>query len=181
MPNRLQKLIYYLSAAAPILITFSIVWYIQKKTWIFPLLFIIASIILIFLFNCSFDYATKNLPSIPVEVLEINGDDGWLVAYAVTYFMPLMSIKLNDFIAPIVVVVLFILMLVLTFTDYISPHPILFFRGYHFYEVSVRGAHHNMKLVSEKILRDATTIRLVNRASEFLLILASKEIDEESD
>ena len=36
MGNKFQKLLYNLSAAAPVCFVFSIVWLIQKKTWQLP-------------------------------------------------------------------------------------------------------------------------------------------------
>lgn len=175
MPNRLQKLLYYLSAESPILIVYAFVWIIKKTTadWkslLYPCVLIFLAIVVIILFNRSFDYANKNLPEISINIIEINSDDRMLVAYVVSYLVPLISLTLNELIAPIAVIVFVLLMVVLTFTDYVSPHMILFFRGYHFYEVNVEGAQHNMKLVSRKRLRKIADVKMVNRVFEFLLI-----------
>ncbi len=175
MPNRLQKLIYYLSAGAPILLVFAIV-YILKYTndewqsFIFPILLILISIVLIKLFNISFNYANKNLPQIPVKVIEISGDDGLIVAYVISYLLPFASLGNISIIAPVAVIIFVLLMVVLTFTDYVTPHFILFCRGYHFYEVNIENARRNMKIVSKKRLRGPSDIKYVKRVFESLLI-----------
>ena len=178
MSNKLQKLIYFLSATAPILIVFAIVWIIQKSHWEKPILIewkgpvmlLIIAIGLIVAFSVSFRYGKRNLQKMRVTASEISSDDGWIVAYVVSYLIPLASFQIGDVIRPVMAIVLFILIVTITITDYITPHPLLYFRGYHFYLLDVEGAQSGYHLISKKKLRRAEDVKVVSQVFEFLLL-----------
>lgn len=171
MLNRFQKLLYYLSVGSPILIVFAIVLFIRKETLVLPILLVVLALILIVLFQASFNYAIKKLPNMPVKTLEISCDDGWLVMYLISYLFPLVSLPFSDNFVIITMVILSVgLIIVLTFTDYVSPHPILFMFGYHFYKLNVEGAQNNLRLISKQRLRKASDVKTVRRMFELLLI-----------
>ena len=76
MGNGLQKMIYNLSAASPILFVFSVIWLIQKKTWILPAICVVLGIGIIFVFAKSFSYGLKNLAPIQIRTSDISPNDG---------------------------------------------------------------------------------------------------------
>lgn len=178
MANRFQKLIYFLSAESPILIMFALVWLIKKSTWAkpisiswkIPVLLLILSILLIIIFNRSFNYGKKNLQKIHVTCSDISGGDAWIVAYIITYLLPLAEFQLGGIIKPIIGIVIVLLLMTMTFTDFMTPHPILYLRGYHFYSLDVEGAHNDYQLVSKKRLKRASDVKEVSQIFEFLLL-----------
>ena len=67
-------------------------------------------------------------------------------------------------------ILLLIILSVLVFSDYVTPHPVLFCMRYHFYELKVEGLASDYKVISKKQIRNAKDIRRVSRIFEFLLI-----------
>ena len=178
MANRIQKLLYFLSAESPILIVFAIVWLIEKSTWSKPIsiswkiptILITLSVLLIIAFNYSFDYGKKNLQTIPVSATEISGGDEWIVAYIISYILPLAEFQFGEMIKPVVGAAVLMLLVVLTFTDYMTPHPILYLRRYHFYKLNIEGAHAGYNLISKKKLKRSSDVRKVSQVFGFLLL-----------
>ena len=178
MANRFQKLLYFLSAESPILIMFALVWLVEKSIWTKPIsiswkvpaILIIISIILIIAFNRSFNYGKENLQKITVTGTDISGGDAWIVAYIITYLLPLAEFQFGGLIKPIVGIVIILLLISMTFTDFMTPHPILYLRGYHFYSLDVEGAHSDYHLVSKKKLKRASDVKEVSQIFEFLLL-----------
>lgn len=105
-----------------------------------------------------------------IEGSEFKCVDGWLAAYVVTYLLPLASLLLGDVAWIVLGVVMVLLMLVLVFSDHVTPHPLLFCKGYHFYELKVDGLASDYKVISKKQIRNAKDIKKVSRVFEFLLI-----------
>lgn len=178
MANRFQKFIYFLSAETPALVIFAIVWIIKKSTWNkpiqiswkVPIWLIVISIMLIILFFVFFNKAKKNLSILDIKGTDFHLADERIVAYVITYLLPMASFPFSDFIVSVLIIVLFILIIVFTFTDYVAPHPLLFCLGYHFYELSVEGAASGFIVVSKKRIRNINDFQKVSRVFEFLLI-----------
>ena len=80
MANRLQKLLYFLSAEAPVFIFVAVLWYVQNKEWLIPVALVIMVVVVTVLFFVSFKYGRKTIPGIPVKVFEITSDEGPLIA-----------------------------------------------------------------------------------------------------
>ena len=170
MANRLQKLLYFLSAEFPVFIFAAVIWFVQKKEWMVPVILVTLAVTTTVLFFASFHFGRKNLPGITVKIDEISNGEGPLIAYVITYLLPLGSLALRDYYLPVFIAGLIILELFLTFTDYISPHPLLFICRYHFYKVGIQGASKDMILASRKTLRNPDDVTVVQRVFEFLLI-----------
>ena len=68
MANGLQKLIYNMSVASPLLIVFAFVWYIQKKSWTIPITCVVIAIVLILGMLRSFSYGKKHLA--PIQIID---------------------------------------------------------------------------------------------------------------
>lgn len=170
MANRFQKLIYFLSAETPVLGVFAFVWYKKNSTWKVPLWLVVIAIILIVLFFGSFKKAKRNLSILDITGTDFHLVDERLVVYVITYLLPMAYFPFSDFIGSALITVLLILIIVLTFTDYVAPHPLLFCLGYHFYELSVEGAASGFIVVSKKQIRNIRDFQKVSRVFEFLLI-----------
>ena len=97
MANKLQKLIYNFSVASPLLIVFSLVWFIQKQTWMVPLICVIIAGALIILELYSFSYGKKHLAPIIIRTSRITPSDGWVMVYIISYILPFASLVIDDF------------------------------------------------------------------------------------
>ena len=96
MANGLQKLIYNMSVASPLLIVFAFVWYIQKKSWTIPITCVVIAIVLILGMLRSFSYGKKHLAPIQIRTSDISPSDGWIVVYIITYILPFASMIIDD-------------------------------------------------------------------------------------
>lgn len=178
MANRFQKFIYYLSAEVPVLMVIAIVWLIEKSTWRKPMvlnwavsiILIVVAIALIIVFNAFFKKAETELSVMDILGSEYKCIDGWLVGYVVSYLLPFASLALGDVIWIVLGVIIVLLMVILVFSDHVTPHPLLFCKGFHFYELKVEGLASDYKVISKKQIRNAKDIRKVSRVFEFLLI-----------
>ena len=178
MANRLQKFIYFFSAVSPILLMLAIVWLIEKSSWAapvsvswkIPIILIIIAVMSIIIFNFSFNYGKKHLQSINVIGNNYSNDDSWIIGYVITYLFPFAELKFEDYILPIVAVLIGILLIVFTFTDCVTPHPILYIRKYHFYTFDVEGAASGYHLISRNKIRSAKDVKRVSQIYEFLLL-----------
>ena len=88
----------------------------------------------------------------------------------ITYLLPLASFQFGEMVKPVVGIVIVILLIAMTFTDFMTPHPILYLRGYHFYSLDVEGAHSGYNLISKKKLKRASDVASVSQVFEFLLL-----------
>ncbi|SEL98337.1 hypothetical protein SAMN04487770_12262 [Butyrivibrio sp. ob235] len=178
MANRLQKFIYTVSAESPILIFGGIVWLIKKSTWSNPIviswkvplvMLAIVGIIMV-IFNISFNYGKKHLQTMRVTGTDISCGDGWIVAYIISYLLPFATFQFESYIKPVLGIIIVMLLVVLTFTDYVTPHPWLYLRRYHFYNLDVEGAASGYHLISRKKLRRPSDVNRVAQVFEFLLL-----------
>lgn len=170
MGNKLQRLIYNLSAAAPLCFIFALCWYWQKKTIYIPCMAVGIGIILIVLFMISFAYGKSHLAPIIIRTSDISPYDGWGIVYIITYIFPFASLVIEDFNMVICVVITGVLIVAAPCVNTAIPNPILFFQGYHFYQVSGEHGVSGGVLISKRKLRKAKDVKTVNRIFEFLFL-----------
>lgn len=177
MANRFQKFIYCITAEAPIFFVFAILWFTEKSkpnepiltNLIIPSILFIIGVVLIVFFNIFFKMARTKLSIMEVSGSDFKSIDGWNAAYVVTYMFPLASLTFGDVVWPALGIIMILLMVVLVFSDYVTPHPLLVLR-YHFYELKIEGSASNYILISRKPIRNIKDIKKVSRVFEFLLI-----------
>lgn len=170
MANHLQKFIYNISAAAPICVSFGVVWYMQEKTWIVPLICGMTCILLVIAFVVSFSYGTKHLATISIRASDISPNDSWFILYLFTYLLPFSSIVIDDLELGFCGIAAIIVIIVAPFVNSAIPNPFLFFRKYHFYQVSGENGISEYVLISKRIFRKKQDLRLVNQMFDFMLL-----------
>lgn len=169
MPNFLQKWLYNLSAGAPLLLVFSIVWYCEKKTWTVPIICACVSIALTVLMLVAFAYGKRNLPPVAITVTDVAPHDAWIVAYIVSYLLPFASMAMEDYNLLLFFAISAAVVLLAPFVNSAVPNPLLVLCGYHFYQITAENGVSGYVLISRRRIRNAKTIKLVNRVFEFLL------------
>lgn len=78
MGNILQRLIYNLSAMAPLCFIFALLWYWQKKTMDIPCIVMCIGVALVILFMISFSYGKRHLAPIIIRTNDIAPYDSWV-------------------------------------------------------------------------------------------------------
>ena len=169
VPNQMQKCIYNLSAGAPILIAFAIIWYCEKKTLAVSITCVCTAVLLIALMVIAFAYGKRSLPPILINVEDVSPHDIWIAAYIISYLLPFASMALDDFNLPLLFVVYFALVLVVSFVNSPIPNLILIFGGYHFYKITSENGVSGYVLISKRKIRNAKDLKSVYRVFEFLL------------
>lgn len=169
MANKLQLFIYRFSAAAPLAIVFVLIWYLEKKTILLPVICLGISLIIIGIFFDSFIYGKRNLSPISVNIINIKPNDHWVFGYVITYLFPLASTVLTDFDYRISIIIVAILIVVIPLVNSISPNPLLFIVGYHFYLIETENGVTYL-LMSKRKLCNKNQVKLVNRLFDYLLI-----------
>lgn len=170
MGNRLQRFIYNLSAAVPLCFIFALVWYWQKKTIYIPCIAICIGSIMVILFMVSFAYGKRHLAPIIIRTSDISPYDGWIIVYITTYIFPFASLVIKDFNMVICVAIAGALIVVAPCVNTAIPNPILFFQGYHFYQISGEHGISGGVLISKRKLRKAKDVKTVNRIFDFLFL-----------
>ena len=150
MGNILQRLIYNLSAIAPLCFICALVWYWKKKTMEIPCI------------------------AIKIRTSDIAPYDSWVIMYIITYMFPFASLAIKDFNLIICVVIGGVLIMAVPCVNTAIPNPILFLRGYHFYQVSGEHGISGCVLISRRRIRKAKDLKTVNRIFDFLFLDAER-------
>ncbi len=170
MANTMQKLLYFFSAVAPVCITFSVAWIIQRKGIILPIILVFASMLGVVLFSVAFKYGYKNIASMTIRVTDVSTGDLWILGYIFSYLLPLANMVIDEWNLFILAGISLIIGVVIPFMNSAIPHPLLFFRGYHFYNLATENGISSYVLISKKKIRNKKDIKAVGRIFEFLLI-----------
>lgn len=170
MANMFQKIIYYFSAISPIGIVFSLVWVIQKKTYLVLAIVMIFSLFFILLFVISFEYGKKRLAPISIRVTDVSANDIWILGYILSYLLPLVSIIIEECNFTVLAIVASMLGCVIPFMNSAMPHPLLYIKKYHFYQLATENGISSYVLISKRKIRNKKEIKAVGRMFDFLLI-----------
>ncbi|WP_130837705.1 hypothetical protein [Lachnoclostridium sp. Marseille-P6806] len=174
MGNISQRFIYNLSAAAPLCFIFALVWYWQKKTRDISCIAICIGIVLVILFIVSFAYGKRHFAPIKIRINDIAPYDSWVIVYIITYMFPFASLAIKDINLIICVIIAGMLIMAAPCVNTAIPNPILFLRGYHFYQVSGEHGISGSVLISNRKLRKAKDVKTVNRIFDYLLLDAER-------
>lgn len=174
MGNISQRLIYNLSAAAPLCFIFALVWYWQKKTRDISCIAICIGIVLVILLMISFAYGKRHFAPIIIRTNDIAPYDSWVIVYIITYMFPFASLAIKDINLIICVIIAGVLIMAAPCVNTAIPNPILFLRGYHFYQVSGEHGISGSVLISRRKLRKAKDVKTVNRIFDYLLLDAER-------
>jgi hypothetical protein len=177
MANEFQRAIYNLANAVPLAVMTALAWYLEYKSWYVPVILIVAAVTVTVLFAICFSYGRKNCSVKSVNVIRINSKDSWLVAYVIAYVLPFAYIVISDYHIVSFIVAALMLALVLIPAIMALPNVLLFFVGYHFYEIetesSIVGDY--ILISKRRRIRNKSDVETVLRVFEKLLIDAKGE------
>ena len=170
MANTLQKLIYSLSATAPLCFTFAILWATQKGTWIVPMVCLSLSILLFLFLKRFFTRSERDLAAIKIRINNLSPKDLWVMAYCITYALPFVSLAIDGLNVIIFGIIVTLIVAVIIFANSVTFNPLSLFLGYHFYEISAENGVSGYLLLSKRSLRNVNQVTKVKRVFEFLLL-----------
>ena len=171
MANALQRMIYHLSNMVPLLLMTGLVWYIQKKSWLVPLVLLALAILITIIFAICFKYGKNNCSVKQIKVTQITAKDSWILAYILAYLLPFATLVLSDYDIILLIFIALALALVIISAVFALPNILLFICGYHFYELGTETGIGDYLLISKrKRIRSKTEIKNVLRVFEKLMV-----------
>lgn len=172
MANGFQRAIYNLANAVPLAVMTALAWYLEFKTWRFPVILIIVAVTVTALFAICFSYGKKNCSVKNINVSKIISKDSWLVAYVVAYVLPFAYMVMSDYNIVSLIVVVLMLVLVIIPAIMALPNILLFCVGYHFYEIETEstGVGDYILISKRHRIRNKADVKTVMRVFEKLLI-----------
>jgi len=177
MANGFQRTIYNLANAVPLMVMTALAWYLEFKTWYAPAILISVAVAVTVIFAIYFSYGKKNCSVKNINVSKIISKDSWLVAYVVAYVLPFAYMVMSDYHIVSLIVVIVMLILVIIPAIMALPNILLFFAGYHFYEIETEstGVGDYILISKRRQIRNKADVRMVMRVFEKLLIDAKGE------
>lgn len=172
MANGFQRVIYNLANAVPLAIMTALAWYLEFKTWSVPIILLGIAVAVTVLFAVCF-YHGKNKCSVKnINVSKIISKDSWLVVYVIAYILPFAYIFMSDYHIVSIMVVGIMLVLVIIPAIMALPNILLFFIGYHFYEIETEstGVGDYILISKRQRIRNKADVKTVIRVFEKLLI-----------
>jgi hypothetical protein len=170
--NGFQQIIYNLANAVPLAVMTALAWFIEFKTWLMPAILLSCAMVLTVLFAVCFCYGKNNCSIKDINVSFISSKDKWLATYVIAYMFPFAYVVMSDFHIISLIVVGLMLFLVIIPAIMALPNILLFFAGYHFYEIETEstGVRDYLLISKRRRIRNITDIKTVMRIFEKLLI-----------
>jgi hypothetical protein len=170
--NGFQRAVYNLANAVPLAIMTALAWYLEFMTWCIPVILVVAGTAVTVLFALCFSHGKNNCSIKIINVSKIISKDSWLIAYVIAYILPFAYMVMSDY--HIVSLIVVVLMLFLVFIPAVIalPNMLLFFVGYHFYEIETEstGVGDYILISKRRRIRNKADVKTVMRVFEKLLI-----------
>lgn len=169
MANHFQRVILNASSLAPILIIFGILWAVQNKSFTIPFVCCDIGICIILLSIICFIKTKKALSVIEISVTNIKNNDKWVLAFFITYCIPLVTLIISDINFIVLTIVSAAVLTAILLTNIVLPNPFLFAMRYHTYDASTNNGIDYI-IVSKRTIRNSNQVKYVKRMYEYFLI-----------
>lgn len=186
MANKLQKLLFNLSTMSPLVLIFTIVYWLEKDVKMFSeqenktqiniaavaLMIIILTTIFFAFYSVWFVNAChKKLERIPIGIDSIMPHDTWVIVVLLSYALPAAGVVFKDLNLYISIVVILFWVLFLALSNTILPNPLLMLQGYHFYKIATIDGSSDIFLLSKrKSIQNRNVVNTVMTAFHYLAI-----------
>lgn len=170
MINTFQKALWILSSAAPMLVVFSIAWYIKESSCITSVVALMIALILAIIAALILHTMKKKLAILHLQVKKVSQNDRCVIGYAISYLLPFASIafdKYNPYFFLGISAVVFACMLA---ANTPTANPLVFLLRYHFYDVETENGIGNYLVISKRAIRNKDELKKVIRVTEYFLI-----------
>lgn len=186
MANKLQKLLFNLSTMSPLVLIFTIVYWLEKEVKVFSeqenktqINFSAVALMIIILTSISFAFYSiwfvktchKKLERIPIGIDSIVPHDTWVIVVLLSYALPAAGVVFKDLNLYISIVVILFWVLFLALSNTILPNPLLMLQGYHFYKITTIDGSSDIFLLSKrKSIQNRNAVNAVMTAFHYLAI-----------
>lgn len=169
MPNRLQKSIWILTGASPILFILSVAYYFTyHNRWVV----FIGTALIIFAYMIFSKMIDNHLKFLPIQQIEVSGiaeSDGRAYASIVTYLLPLVSLMFKDYNFEVSIGVAFISFFILLSTNSTTFNPFILAKGYHYFQASATSGVQNYTIISKRKLKKNSSLTDVKMFTDYFL------------
>ena len=187
MINKLQKFLFNLSTASPIVVFTVIVWWIQcGKAEIIAedgTVDITVKAMLISLFGIlGFVFSLysalivwlgrKKCELVRVTASSVRSKDSWVLGALVAHILPFSNLALEDYNIGLSLSIITIVLLIIALSNTVYPNPLLLFLGrFHFYEISnVDGGEGFLLISKRKSIKNAQIVKKVITVWDYMMI-----------
>lgn len=171
MANKLQKFIYNLSAVAPMGIVFSALLYAEKGKSLLCLVGGCVSLIIIIYEFVFIFLSKKRFPPIIQGFKDVSNNDKLVISYVITYLLPFSSLVVDSINWKLIFPICFVAALIMAFSNFTIPNPMLFLAGYHFYSAKTDNGAQSIVIISKRAdYRSADEIKKCRRIFEDLVV-----------
>jgi hypothetical protein len=167
MPNVLTRTILFLSSYSPLFLIFSFhLWHLHKWTSGALTLVAVGSVVALTTF---ISYAQQLQPA-TITVESVKSRDGDVMSYIVTYLLPFLAVKLDDYMDALSFSLLLLVVAVLYInSNLIYVNPILNLMGYHIFEVDHAANKTSVVICKRHYLKASQRITAVSLGDYLLL------------
>lgn len=186
MANKLQKLLFNLSTMSPLVLIFTIVYWLEKDVKMFSeqenktqiniaavalMIIILTTIFFAFYSVWLVNACHKKLERIPIGIDSIVPHDTWVIVVLLSYALPAAGVVFKDLNLYISIVVILFWVLFLALSNTILPNPLLMLQGYHFYKIATIDGSSDIFLLSKrKSIQNRNVVNTVMTAFHYLAI-----------
>lgn len=169
MLNKMARGMLVVTSTAPILLTYSFMLWVEKKSVFEICRPILIAILLVVLCMSILKFSTKYIQVTPFHITSIKSTDSGVISFFIAYLMPLVTVSTKQINHDIVTFIIVLMAFITWTTNSYSINPLLCMVGYHFYEVETRG-NVICLLISKKILINKSDITQVVKLSEYIAL-----------
>lgn len=151
MSSKLTKLMFFLSSYFPL---FLILTFTKSNTWgywnLTPLIIGLSAL----LWLCGWFIWAKEKSSEQIIIKKSKSKDPEVVAYIISYLLPMAGNKLSEFDGVVTIIIFFIVIMILNLnSNLVYINPVLNAIGYHLYEVELESGNEIMLITkAERLL-----------------------------
>lgn len=170
MANLFQRVTYALSTISPLLTITALLWYTEYGG-VLASATLVGIVFIICLYEISvFKYAGKNASTMTMHATKVTCIDSRLIMYAMSWSVSFLGLSSIQFAILGMGLIAIVIVILLSNSSTTVPNPILFFSGYHFYELDIDDVSGYILLSKRKGIRDVGKIGRVKRVFEYLLL-----------
>lgn len=169
MLNRFARTLLACTATAPILLTYSFMIWLKKKSVLEIVSPLVVAILLVTICICILKFASKRLQITHIKIVGLSPADGESLGFIIAYLLPLVTTSLDDINYFVFILFFIFIMAMILITNMCSTNPLLNFAGYHFYQVTTIGQI-NYLLITKKVLINVNQVTQVVKLTEYIAL-----------
>lgn len=169
MLSRFARILLACTATAPILLTYSFMIWLEKKSALEIISPLVIAILLVVICICILKFASINIQTTPIKVVGISSADREVLNFVIAYLLPLVTTSLDEINYSLFTFVFVFMTFIILITNTYSTNPLLSIAGYHFYQVTTIGQISYL-LITKKVLINVDQVTQVVKLTEYIAL-----------